>query len=321
MLAGLTIRALVHGRDDAARAAIHNRALCDREGFAPISAADIARWNLAPSEKDQRRFIAELHGEAVGTSAGFAGPGRTDGVGFMVGPTVVPECRRRGIGTALAGAVLDELHKRGAKRAEAEVADRPVIDAFLRSLGFTPAHAASTMRRRLDALPPAMAAPVPIEIRSLDESPTGIAAYVILHNECFRDYPGIGEVTPAIVRYRLESLAAAGAIGRVMVAYCADEQTGLINASYSPHSSRATGIRRGQVYDLAVAKRLRGRGIGTALMLEAMRWLRDEGVEEAELSVDDFNTTGARKLYERLGFAVADREVIYSLDLNRGWAV
>ena len=52
-------------------------------------------------------------------------------------------------------------------------------------------------------------------------------------------------------------------------------------------------------------------GIGTALMLEGLEWLRERGMEEAELVVDDDNPMGAMKLYEKVGFKVAYKDFVY----------
>jgi hypothetical protein len=45
------------------------------------------------------------------------------------------------------------------------------------------------------------------------------------------------------------------------------------------------------------------RGIAKRLMIDAMRHLQREGMEEAQLRVDETNVTNAVKLHERLGFA------------------
>jgi len=46
----------------------------------------------------------------------------------------------------------------------------------------------------------------------------------------------------------------------------------------------------------------RWRGIATALIAQALRNLRAAGFEEASLSVDSQNTSGAAGLYESLGY-------------------
>ena len=52
---------------------------------------------------------------------------------------------------------------------------------------------------------------------------------------------------------------------------------------------------------IAVSAGVRGRGIGTALMTEALRWARSVGVEKIVLSVYPHNT-GAIALYRKFGF-------------------
>jgi diaminopimelate decarboxylase len=57
---------------------------------------------------------------------------------------------------------------------------------------------------------------------------------------------------------------------------------------------------------IAVAAEVRGRGIGTALMREALRWSRSVGVEKIVLSVYPHNV-GAIALYRRFGFVEEGR--------------
>jgi RimJ/RimL family protein N-acetyltransferase len=52
---------------------------------------------------------------------------------------------------------------------------------------------------------------------------------------------------------------------------------------------------------MAVASDWRGRGVGSALMKEAIRWARSVGVEKLALSVYPHNAT-ARALYAKFGF-------------------
>jgi putative acetyltransferase len=52
----------------------------------------------------------------------------------------------------------------------------------------------------------------------------------------------------------------------------------------------------------------RGRGVGTALMAEAMRWAREHAVERIELTVYPHNVA-AIALYRRFGFVEEGRLV------------
>ncbi len=59
--------------------------------------------------------------------------------------------------------------------------------------------------------------------------------------------------------------------------------------------------KRGTIYDLFVKKSSRGRGIGKALLLNAMKDLRNHNVEIIQLTVKSDNFVAIR-LYESLGF-------------------
>jgi ribosomal protein S18 acetylase RimI-like enzyme len=50
-------------------------------------------------------------------------------------------------------------------------------------------------------------------------------------------------------------------------------------------------------------------------MLQAMRYLRSQGMDNALLYVDDQNPTCAIKLYEKVGFKVYHKSAVYELQL------
>lgn len=60
---------------------------------------------------------------------------------------------------------------------------------------------------------------------------------------------------------------------------------------------------RGYLYALRVLEPFRGRGIGTRLIREAERLLREQGCRWATIAASKENTA-ARRLYERLGYEV-----------------
>jgi ribosomal protein S18 acetylase RimI-like enzyme len=65
-----------------------------------------------------------------------------------------------------------------------------------------------------------------------------------------------------------------------------------------------------------VLKPHRGRGLASELMIRAMHDLCRDGLTDVELHVDDTNVTGARRLYEKLGFALARRSLTYEQDIS-----
>ena len=64
-------------------------------------------------------------------------------------------------------------------------------------------------------------------------------------------------------------------------------------------------------------KQFRGQGVATTLIIGGMNWLKSRGMEEAELNVDDANPTQAIRLYERLGFTVVRKSVLFLKKLDR----
>jgi mycothiol synthase len=72
-----------------------------------------------------------------------------------------------------------------------------------------------------------------------------------------------------------------------------------------------TGRQEGYVDTLAVVREHRQRGLGSALLVQGLRALRDAGMEAAHLHADAENLTGAMRLYERVGFRVRRTRASY----------
>ena len=64
---------------------------------------------------------------------------------------------------------------------------------------------------------------------------------------------------------------------------------------------RWLGVRRGGITSIAVDPSQRRRGLGRALLASALEYLKENGVEQADLEVDVSNRA-AQSLYEALGF-------------------
>ena len=70
-------------------------------------------------------------------------------------------------------------------------------------------------------------------------------------------------------------------------------------------------MKRGWIMTIGVLKPLRIKGIGTALMLHGLKFLKSKGMNEAELGVDDSNPTKAIELYKKVGFKVVKKDLTY----------
>jgi ribosomal protein S18 acetylase RimI-like enzyme len=71
----------------------------------------------------------------------------------------------------------------------------------------------------------------------------------------------------------------------------------------------------GWLKDIVVREPDRGRGLGSALVRRGFAEFARRGKQRVGLKVDAANPTGARELYERLGFVIERREQIWALSL------
>ena len=86
--------------------------------------------------------------------------------------------------------------------------------------------------------------------------------------------------------------------GLFLVAVDGGRLVGTVMGGYDGH--------RGWIYSLAVDEKERHRGVGTALMAEVERILKDRGCLKINLQVMPDNR-GVVQFYQELGFAVEDR--------------
>jgi mycothiol synthase len=74
---------------------------------------------------------------------------------------------------------------------------------------------------------------------------------------------------------------------------------------------------RGWVNDLGVLDEWRGRGVGTALLMNAFAEFRRRGFDSVGLNVDSENETGATRLYARVGMRVKTAFDFYGKEMVR----
>ena len=89
---------------------------------------------------------------------------------------------------------------------------------------------------------------------------------------------------------------------RWMVAWDGARPAGWILNYVDEEENRKYGRKRGYTEDIAVAREWRRQGVARGLLARSLKLLRDEGMTVANLGVDSENLTGARRVYEGLGF-------------------
>jgi ribosomal protein S18 acetylase RimI-like enzyme len=95
------------------------------------------------------------------------------------------------------------------------------------------------------------------------------------------------------------------------IAWQGDDVIGTVFGMIDPESNALNNRKRGMVEFISTRKDWRGKGVAKALMARTMRLLRERGMTEAALGVDEENPSGARHLYEKMGFRVTGRATFY----------
>ena len=240
-----------------------------------------------------------------------------DEYAVMLDGCVHPRERGRGIGRALVGWELsrcgelhDERYPEMPGRFGVGVSSANTsLERLVRRAGFEPVQYYFVMRRPLTDLPPVRAVEG-VEVVPFDADRDEQVRRA--HNAAFVDHFGTAErdayawqtwfTGSKAFRPELSRLALAdGAVVGYTLVYEHDADTA------------ATGVREAYFGQIGVLPAARGRGVASACIATSLRAAAGDGMGRAGLTVDTRNTTGALGLYERLGFVVDGREVIWAL--------
>jgi ribosomal protein S18 acetylase RimI-like enzyme len=75
---------------------------------------------------------------------------------------------------------------------------------------------------------------------------------------------------------------------------------------------------QGWVNQLAVRRPWRKRGLGLALLRQALQEFTKRQIHRVGLSVDASNPTGATRLYEKAGMSVVHQYILFEKELSQG---
>lgn len=255
---------------------------------------------------------AQLQGSAEGSR---------DGAVHLWGG-VDPAWRRRGLGSFVLAWQLARAQERTAEfddgipvSAVLNVDDRHADRLALADrFGFSPGRNFYEMRRDLSEPIPDLV--LPDDIRLLRWSAETDNAVRVAYNESFADHWGSKE--RGIEEWRAYFTGHRNFRADLSrVAFDRDDIAGFTVSSVYPQDAELKGYTEAWVHLVGVRPAWRGRGLGAALLTEAMRSYAAAGLQFAALDVDTDNTTGALRLYERLGFTVRRRQVRFTRALPR----
>lgn len=311
---GLRWRSIASDDVDAWYALIRRMAEADRPGWVE-DRRDLEQALETTSGDPELDTLIGLDKDGAARAYGriALNPGSETGSGFG---GVDPQWRRRGIGSAvfrwqesrLRQRLLAERRRHGVLRTYAEEANASQV-ALLQSAGAQVVRYFTEMSRPLDGDLPAADLPDGMEFATFN---AGISDAVRrAHNEAFQDHWGSEPrnkerwgFTVGHPEFRPEwSFAVMDTASGEVAAYQL--------ASFDPESKDIHGYTEGYTMLLGVRRNWRGRRLAPAMLGEAMRRFRADGMEHAGLGVDTENPSGALGLYESLGYRPTLREVVF----------
>ncbi len=185
--------------------------------------------------------------------------------------------------------------------------ETPAIDYVL-TRGFC--YTQSTFQMVRDLLEPVPEAPLPQGLhmqRWKMEREAEQRAYVTARNECFPHAP----ITLENWQYYMKSTEWEN--GTTIACFEGEELAGNVNVYWNEDEIQAAGVRFGCTEDIFVRPERRGRGIARAMVAEGMRFLQENGMAQARLSVAAKNET-ALGLYTGLGYRVKQESKQFAKD-------
>jgi mycothiol synthase len=244
--------------------------------------------------------------------AGYAHLDTTDTVeGASAEVAVGPRHRGMGIGKSLVEALLGETGDGSRVRLWAHGQSSGAV-GLARSMGFRRERVLWQMRRSLYAPVPAPQWPDDVNVRTFvvgqDEEP-----WLEVNNRAFAAHPDQGTWTLDDLRMREcepwfdpSGFFLAETDGRLVGFHWTKVHGADPSATDHEHAHEPIG----EVYVVGIDPSVQGRGLGPALTLRGLQYLRARGLSQCMLYVDEVNTNAIRT-YERLGFAKWDVDICF----------
>lgn len=234
---------------------------------------------------------------------------------------VLPARRGEGIGRRLLewaeqrGAALhQERHPSAPGELDVGVgAGIPSLQRLVRARGFQPVRWWYGMKRSLDVLPPVPAAPPGLRLVPYD--PACDETLRLVHGETFADH--WGSVPPDPQRWAHWFTGShAFRPGISWMVLDGSEVAAYLLAYFWEADATVTGKQEAYIGQIGTRAPWRRRGLGELMLASALAGFAAAGYDQASLTVDTGNPTGALGLYERVGFSVDHETVTWSKPLG-----
>jgi len=312
----LNIRRFVRDKDEETWLRIWNESFKEYEDERAMTMEDMRIWENSPRFDQEGMFIAEWNAKPVGMVYAKVDKKREEKKGFINLIGVVPEFRRKGIGRKLVEKAIDNLKERGMETVESWTReDYTGYRKLLESVGFNLVRVFSTMKKDLDDIASNIGENKEVKLRTMNKTMEDIKLLNWLSNETFKEHYNFRPSTVEETKYSIENEPDIDINGWYF-AYLKDKPVGYVGTGIDKKFIEEKGINRGWIWVIGVLKPHRRKGIGARLMLASMKFLKDKGMSEAMLGVDDINPTKAIELYKKVGFTVYKKEPTYCKEIK-----
>lgn len=229
---------------------------------------------------------------------------------------VHPDHRRTGIGRWLFPQLVRRAEEHVAERGSFEPvigatapSDQPGFAALVGASGLLPDRYEFLMRADLTAEPAAPVLPEGYTVSSWEGvDPEELRA---AHNVAFVGHPGWSPWSAQMWSQWVSGSRAHRPGLSVLLRDAGGRIAAYVQTNEWDAVAAQTGRRETYVVKVGTLPEHRRRGLASALLLEAMRRHRDDGVAAVGLDVDSENPTGALGVYEAVGFEVQRRWTTY----------
>ena len=233
---------------------------------------------------------------------------------------VLPEWRRKGIGTAMLLHNEARLREIAADHPEDEpryfqtwaTETEKSTHALAKSQGYQPIRYGFEMRRDLSEPFPAAPMPKGLEVRPVQEDQ--IRTIFEASNEAFRDHWGYREDSWEEFQSWMKAPTFNPELWKI--AWDGDQVAGIVMNYVNEKENEEYDRKRGYTENISVGRLWRRLGLAKSLIVQSMKMFKEIGMTETALGVDAENTSGALHLYKKCGYKVTKQATTYRKEMK-----